>query len=550
MVGWAAWVTMVMWFLAPGAMGAEGEPATRSRHVPVIATGWDSPDTKQFREGLAAFEQWGVFDGTTLRASRRLATGEQKAATYAFANEKWEWSELADSLADLKAAQPATCLENYLMLYSNPGDVDWFDDDGWREVVDHWRLLARLAHEGGLRGLLFDAEPYTPPYSQFLYRAQAGRDAHTFAEYRTQARQRGREVMEAVAAEFPEVTIFSYRLFSDLLGLLDSGDLTRALEPDTYGLLPAFVDGWFDVAPSTVRVIEGTEDIGYRANSRAEYDGAFTRLKLHLADFLDPEHREKVDRQFRVGHSLYLDAYTNPPDNPWHIDHTGSTAAARLAANLASALGAADGLVWLYGEKARWWRAGHADSPFWPDAFPGAIDAIRRARDPAAYARAVWSAEPRPANLLPNADFATPADTEGPPEGWFQWQDDASHGSVRTAGGLVELRAMLNGCFGVVIPAKAGALYAVRVQTRSEGRGLASLSVGWKTAEGVWTASPQNRRFVGARPPDADGWCDVIGLVEVPASAGQMVFMGAAVGQLDESDRCWFRAPAAAQAGP
>jgi hypothetical protein len=201
-----------------------------SPRVPIIATGWDSPNTRQFRDGLAAFEAWGVFDGTTLRASRRLAGGkEQQASVVAFSRETWQWNEFAPALTDLKAAKPTTCRDNYLMLYSNPGDVDWFDDAGWSAIVDHWRFLARLARQGGLRGLLFDAEPYTPPHSQFRYGAQAETERHTFAEYRAKARQRGRDVMRAVCAEYSEITIFSYRLFSDMLSLLDSGDLTGAL---------------------------------------------------------------------------------------------------------------------------------------------------------------------------------------------------------------------------------------------------------------------------------------------------------------------------------
>ena len=78
----------------------------------------------------------------------------------------------------MRAAKTTTCRETFLTLYANPGDVDWFDDAGWPEVVDHWRLLARLAKQGGLRGLLYDAEPYTHPHSQFRYGAQAGRGAH------------------------------------------------------------------------------------------------------------------------------------------------------------------------------------------------------------------------------------------------------------------------------------------------------------------------------------------------------------------------------------
>jgi hypothetical protein len=365
-------------------VAAELEAAGIPARSPVIATGWDSPNLRQFREGLAAFEAWGVFDGTTLRASRRTPDNPEAAAIFAFSKEPWAWEEFTGALADLQAARPTTCRESYLMLYSNPGDVDWFDDESWRIITDHWRLLSRLAKQGGLRGLLFDAEPYTPPYSQFLYRAQPQRDQHSFAEYREKARQRGREVMTAAAEEFPELSIFSYRLFSDMLGVLDSGDLNRAVEPHTYGLLPAFVDGWLDVMPPKVRVIEGTEDIGYRANSSAEYSAAFTRLKLRLPEFVAPGNREKARQQFRVGQSLYLDAHVNPPGNPWTIDRLGGTSAGRLAANVASALAASDGVVWLYGETGRWWQAGDPKYPMWPERLPGALEAIRRPRTPQA----------------------------------------------------------------------------------------------------------------------------------------------------------------------
>src|SRR5947199_340469 len=85
------------------------------------------------------------------------------------------------------------------------------------EVVDHWRLLARLARKGRLSGLCFDAEPYRKPWSQFLYAAQPSKSQHSFAEMRVKARERGREVMKAIAAEYPDMTIFAYRLFSDLI---------------------------------------------------------------------------------------------------------------------------------------------------------------------------------------------------------------------------------------------------------------------------------------------------------------------------------------------
>ena len=505
---------------------------------PLIVTGWDVPSPAQFRQNLAEFEKWGVFDGTTIRPTRRTEKGNDIHAHNAFSREAWQWSEFATALADLQAAKPTTCRETYLMLYSNPGDVDWFDDAAWREVVNHWRLLARLAKQGNLRGLLYDAEPYTKPFSQFRYGAQAKAKEHTFDEYRAKARQRGREVMRAVAEEFPDITIFSYRLFSDMLPMLDSGNLTRALEPHTYGLQPAFVDGWMDVAPATITIIEGTEDIGYRANSPEAYNAAFTRQRLRLPEFLSPENQDKFARALRIGQSLYLDAHVNPPGSTWTIDRTDSTPARRLSANVASALAASDGLVWLYGEQARWWPGGKADAQAWPQKLPGAINALRRAKDPQGFARSFFAETKTPTNLLPNGDFAQ---TDGKaPKGWFTWQEEDSTGVFQCANGQLKISGAKEAVAGYILKVAPGEVYAVRSRVKSQGRGLGAIGIGWKTSDGKWTARPYNASFVASTPPDAAGWQTITGLVEVPRGAGEIVFMTAASAQQSQDDVCAF----------
>jgi hypothetical protein len=379
------------------------------------------------------------------------------------------------------------------------------------------------------------------PFSQFRYAAQAGRAEHTFAEYRVKARERGREVMRAVIEEFPDATIFSYRLFSDMVPLLDSGDLDRAIEPHTYSLQPAFVDGWMDVGPAGVTFVEGTEAIGYRANSPVEYNAAFTSQRLRLHEFLSPENREAFARQLRIGQSLYLDAHVNPPGSKYTIDRTGSSPAGRLAANLSSALAASDGIVWLYGEQARWWPGGKADARRWVDVLPGAIDAIRRAKEPVAFAREFFaSGQPR-TNLLPNADFSK---TDGEvPEGWFTWQNDESHGVTSCADGRVEIRGAADAVVGYVANTTPGALLAVRLRVKSSGAGLGALNIGWKTADGDWTARARNARFVPSIAPDAEGWREITAVIEVPPEAGQVIFMPAASGQWRETDFCLFSDP-------
>ena len=73
--------SLVMYAIGLGALVLAGlspaaaDPGSSSRGArsPIIATGWDSPAPRQFREGLATFEGWGVFDGTTRTRSSSSA---------------------------------------------------------------------------------------------------------------------------------------------------------------------------------------------------------------------------------------------------------------------------------------------------------------------------------------------------------------------------------------------------------------------------------------------------------------------------------------------
>jgi len=128
---------------------------------PLVATGWDSPSPRQFREGLEAFERPGVFEGTTLRPTRRPKEGGERDARNAFGREAWTWEDFAGGLADLQAAKPKSCRENPLMLYANPGDVDGFDDAGWREIVglvDVPAAAGRLVFMPSVPGQMGDAD--------------------------------------------------------------------------------------------------------------------------------------------------------------------------------------------------------------------------------------------------------------------------------------------------------------------------------------------------------------------------------------------------------
>lgn len=509
----------------------------------LIATGWDSPTPAQFREHVAAFEQW-PFDGTTIKPVRQLASGKDADALNAFSTQHWEAREFTNTVALLRAAHPRTATDNFLMLYANPGDVDWFDDSGWKEVLEHWRLLAWTAKQGGLKGILFDAEPYTPPHQQFNYSTQPGSDRHSFADTAAKARERGRDIMRSVVKEFPDIHIFSFRLFCDLLpATANGGDVQGFLPFQTYGLIPAFLDGWFDVMPESVVITEGDEN-AYRYNSEAEFDRSFVDLRTRGLGLIAPEHSAKFRAQYRISHGIYLDAHANPPTSPWYIDPLGGTRAGRLQANVSAALRTADEYVWIYGETARWWPSGNEKYPLWPGKLAGADRALFIAKDPVAAARQRSNASALSENLVRNAGFDESA--ENRPKEWWFWQDQRSHGSPKhdpvtgaSSKGAACISGAENGCFGQNLQVRPGEQYAVSVRTRQIGRGFVGATARWETAAGKWTAEARDVQL-SVRMPDAEGWRECVGLVQVPPSAEQLVLLLVARGQVTDQDSAWF----------
>lgn len=541
-------VACALWVAA--AAGAADAPTAQVPWAPVkkklIATGWDSPTPAQFRAHLREFEKW-PFDGTTIQPTRTRADGSVVDAKFAFGRDRWEKQEFARAVEDLTAVPPATSRDNFLMLYANPGDVDWFDDAGFANIVEHWRLLAWAAHEGGARGILFDAEPYTPPHAQFGYGAQPARNAHDFAAYCVKARERGREVMRVVAGEFPDITIFSYRLLCDLLFALGSGgEPTTLLETHPYGLLPAFLNGMLDVIPPGATIIEGDEN-AYSYNSDAEFERAFVDLKTKTLGLIALENRAKFKAQCSVSHGIYLDAHSNEPTSPWYIDPRGGPRAARLEANVKAALRTADEYVWVYGETARWWPSGNLGFPFWPAKLEGADRALLAAKDPLAAACARLGAAAPAENLLKNADFAA-QDADGLPKDWWFWQDERSHGTAAldadagAAGkGAARIAAAENGCLGQGVKVKGGESYAVGVKIRRQGRGVAGVRIRWKTPGGAWTAEGQDVHLAAVEAPAAaDAWRFFAGTLTVPESAGELVVLLAAYGQGSAADAIYF----------
>ena len=540
-------------------LAAPAAAQSRAPRKKLIATGWDKPDTARLRENLAQMEQR-PFDGVILEAVGTRDDGKSCFLRSTFSAQAWEQRWFNKSVEDLKACRFTRFTDNFVTVGANPGNVDWFDDEGWKNVVEHWRIAAWIAKEGGLKGLHFDPEPYTPPHAQFNYLAQPQKAQHTFAEYQAKARERGREVMRAVIGEYPDLTIFTYFMLVINSNALGHANPNAVLETSGYGLLPAFVDGWLDVIPPAVKLVDGCEN-AYRYNSTTQFLEAAVRIKGDCQQLISPENRAKYRAQVQAGFGIYLDAYWNPPTSQWYIDGLGEPRVLRLRKNVATALRVADEYVWIYGEKFRWWSTPNprVNKETWPEALPGSEDALRFARDPADYGRAriaTLEKEGKLANLARNADFASEQAASnqgvqvdwkqgGAPAGWSSWQLETSKGvfswdreTGHSGKGSARAAGVGNGCFIQSYDVKPGECYAIRAMRRIQGKGNTWIRVRWQTAQGRWTLEELDKTLTTEGP--ANEWSEIFGVVEVPEGAGKLVVLLGMAGQSTQEDVVWF----------
>jgi len=520
----------------------------------LIETGWDHADPERMRQNLEVMEQT-PFQGLVIQFS---GPGGQPQYRYAHSAEVWDESAIPGIIADLQAVQPTQLADRFLQVNANPGNVDWFDDAGWEQVVHHWRLAARVAKQGALTGILFDPEPYREPWRQFAYAAQPQVAEHSFAEYHAKARERGREVMGAVAEEFPDITLFCYFMLSVTGTAADLDNPIDGLVGSGYGLYPPFIDGWLDVAPETVTFVDGCER-AYHFNSQLEYLGAANRIRNTCQRLVSSENRAKYRAQVQVSFGVYLDAYANPPDSRYYINPGDLTPTQRLQANVATALEVADEYVWIYGEQACWWPTPNtrAAAARWQEKLPGIDAALRAAANPAGFVERLMAERGDAlANLFVNGDFsgnvAARADGAAQPDweqgkappGWSFWQaaEGGRPGWDREVGhdapGSGTLIAIDNGCLIQSIEVQPGEAYGVSAWRRIQGEGSATIRVRWQTPEGKWHAE-QLDKLLGSSAP-ADEWGRVAGMVTVPDGAGKLIVLLGASGQRSEDDVIWW----------
>jgi len=329
----------------------------------LIEFGWDEPNTDFMRTHISEMEKT-PFDGCVFDLYYTKTGGaKDRFISECWGKKKFSEAELQQSAEDLRNTKFTRFTENFLRFDVTPGDVDWFDD--FSAVISNANLAAKIARQGKARGILFDVEPYANQL--WDYRKQRYVKTKAYSDYAQQARRRGREMMIAMQAAYPDITIFT--TFGYSAPYLQSNGKREKLAEAEYGLLAPFLDGMIEAAKGESRIVDGFE-FSYSYKSAKQFGEGYEIMKTKVpAIVLDPA---GYARATSFGFGLWMDYDWRK--HGWDMTDVSKNffTPQQFEESVREALRASDDYVWIYTEDPKWW------SEKGPVKVPGAYDAALR----------------------------------------------------------------------------------------------------------------------------------------------------------------------------
>lgn len=492
-----------------------------------IGHGWDllAVTPAEVLAHAAAFDRTGL-DGVTLMINVKLPDGRTISHTNIMNDGPWPRAQLANQIDIFRAIVKHPSLrESFISSWWAPQKrLAWTDDAAWANFASNMATVAWLAKEGGLRGILVDAEDY--PRSR-QYMIQTGDPAYD--ETAALARRRGAEVFRAIFKEYPDVTFLSFWMLS-LSTRYCSAQQPMAAAKAQGDLWPWFVNGMLDVIPPTACFVDGNEcAYHYEAAKKAFYQSACEQHTTALG-LVAPENRAKYRAQLRAGFGLYLDSYINPTNSPWYFGPVDGSRLKHFTQNLAQATAAADSFVWVYGEKKAWvpWkntaRKRFDGCATWNETLPGFDDAMLGVKDP------VELLHRRTEQVRTEGKFVNLV-----PATWPTWQDEKlPQGQMGKEGDGVFLASVSRGCHLVSVAGTPGELFGVRTKLKGVGGSATvyfQLNHSWQ-----WDLPAVSVVFADGAP---EAWRAGEALVRIPEGADRFVLQLGA--HQRPGEKCWFK---------
>ena len=477
-------------FFAVGVLGSIFSvyaSAGRVRSTKIIFHGWDTIDAtpSDILANADEFAKLGI-DGVTLCLVATSPDGKRLSFDRVMNNPPWAESDFAGQIPVLrKIAQSPSLRESLLSSWwSPPKRLDWTDDVAWGAFAINMGVMAAIARKSGLKGILIDDEDYSKSRQYELMPGEP-----SYRETCELARKRAREVFSRIFEAYPDITLLAFRLLSREERYLRSAD-PLGLAESKRDLWPWFVNGMLDVMPESATVVDGNEHAYEYMASRGDFYRSSCERHTAALGLVMPENRYKYRGGVRVSFGLYLDSYICGDKSQFYMGPLFGSRLRHFVENAEQAADAAEGYLWLYGERRAivpWKNLSPGKKIFapkgtwqgvatWNDALPGFNEELLYVKDKKAYLPNVLD-RMKNAGTLTNLVLATARP-------WEIWHDDSSKASsFGSDGGAVFIKGPARGCHHVQIDGvKEGERYAIRVKCRGK---QAIATVFWKK-NGAW----------------------------------------------------------------
>ncbi len=501
----------------------------KSSEKKLIHFGWVAPSQPdQFlKSDLKDLDETCPFDGIGLYPDLKLKRGDKVISYYlprqVGAPQMLTKEDFKDFIPAFRRLQETRLKHNFFRANSSLFNADWFDDEGWKRTLNNFGMLAWAAKESMCDGLCIDIEAYPYTNQPFRFRPELGR---SFKETAAQVRKRGKEWIEELNRQFPDITLFTF-FWTSQCNSSFKADHPEYQNMTPTGLQIAFFNGVYDGAPDTMKIVDGNEGAGYQAATEADYTRIVANFYLYGSAWIDEKNQDKFRKITTMGVALYLDSYV-PRENAggWNLFTRTDNPTNMLAQNIANCLNYSDEYVWVWCEKGNFWpKICKSQFKFWNENLPYCVEALRAGKDMQA---AMFKYANKEKNLLANSTLE--AGASGAPNGpdqtnsgiirWSSWQSSHSpKGTIKPENGMARFINVTEGNIAqatkdikvgeqLVITARAkneGMYGSPKLDyffRNSQGQGLWALQVstafnedlgdGWKRATAFITVPPDN----------------------------------------------------------
>ena len=319
-----------------------GAPTTKK----IIEFGWDKPRPDQLSS--AALEQ-SIFDGVVFRSS----VGDKIIVPQIIPKQDFDLD-----IAALKKINSSKLANSFYLINVNADRWDWFNDTTWAAAEQNLFEHARVAKQGGLRGIMLDPEVYQ--FDLWAYASQPQKSGHNFQAFETQMRKRGAQTMRAFERAYPGISILSLHSFGALEIPPNATYQTAhaSLETDgSLGLYAAFTEGMLEAASDRAVLIDGNEASYYHLRPK-DFDTARKNALNNAKVFVAPALQAKFSRQFKFSNAMFLDGTMNFFNSARFFGYYLQNDTERrnlIAHNIYHGLRSSDEFVWVYSETPNWW---------------------------------------------------------------------------------------------------------------------------------------------------------------------------------------------------